>query len=748
MKIYKKLFAYVQDKKYLGVLAIIFSAISALLTVYGYCLIYKFLDKLIINSNLSGAESIALKSVITLTSGAIFYFVSGMFSHILGFRLETNLRKRGIDGLEKASFRFFDLNPSGQIRKIIDDNAAQTHQVVAHMIPDSSQAIVTPILVLVLGFIVSIRVGITLLALTIIGGLILGAMMGEQEFMKIYQEALSKLSAETVEYVRGMQVVKIFKANVESFKSFYKAIKDYSKYAYDYSLSCKRPYVLYQWLFFGLIAILIIPIVYFMTSLASAKVILLELIMILFLSGVLFVSFMRMMWYSMYISQGNYAVDTLEALYEDMQKDKLVHGNVNNFKNYNIEFENVSFAYNDKAVIENLSFNLEEGKSYALVGSSGSGKSTVAKLISGFYNVNEGSIKIGGIAISEYSDEALIKAISFVFQDSKLFKKSIYDNVALANKDATKDDVMRALKLAGCDLILDKFPERENTIIGSKGVYLSGGEKQRIAIARAILKDSKIIIMDEASASIDPDNEFELQKAFKNLMKVLNGVSFKAKQGEVTALVGASGCGKTTILKLISRLYDYDKGQILIDGKDIKEISTESLFDKVSIVFQDVVLFNQSVMENIRIGKQDASDEEVKRAAKLANCTDFIEKMDKGFDTVIGENGAELSGGERQRLSIARAFLKDAPILILDEITASLDVNNEKKIQESLNNLVKDKTVVIISHRMKSIENADKIVVLQNGRVESEGKHEELLQKSKIYKNLIEKTKMAEEFIY
>ena len=240
----------------------------------------------------------------------------------------------------------------------------------------------------------------------------------------------------------------------------------------------------------------------------------------------------------------------------------------------------------------------------------------------------------------------------------------------------------------------------------------------------------------------------DVEFAYNKDTKVLNGVSFKAKQGEVTALVGASGCGKTTILKLISRLYDYDKGQILIDGKDIKEISTESLFDKVSIVFQDVVLFNQSVMENIRLGKQDASDEEVKRAAKLANCTDFIEKMDKGFDTVIGENGAELSGGERQRLSIARAFLKDAPILILDEIAASLDVDNEKKIQESLNNLIKDKTVVIISHRMKSIENADKIVVLDNGKVESEGKHEELLQKSKVYKNLIEKTKMAEEFIY
>lgn len=240
----------------------------------------------------------------------------------------------------------------------------------------------------------------------------------------------------------------------------------------------------------------------------------------------------------------------------------------------------------------------------------------------------------------------------------------------------------------------------------------------------------------------------DVEFAYKKDAKVLNGINFKAKQGEVTALVGASGCGKTTILKLISRLYDYDDGQILIDGKDIKEISTESLFDKVSIVFQDVVLFNQSVMENIRIGKQDASDKEVKRAAELANCTDFIEKMDKGFDTVIGENGAELSGGERQRLSIARAFLKDAPILILDEITASLDVDNEKKIQESLSNLIKDKTVVIISHRMKSIENADKIVVLENGRVESQGNNEELLQKSKVYKNLIAKTKMAEEFIY
>lgn len=245
------------------------------------------------------------------------------------------------------------------------------------------------------------------------------------------------------------------------------------------------------------------------------------------------------------------------------------------------------------------------------------------------------------------------------------------------------------------------------------------------------------------------DIEFKnVSFAYDRDTQVLKDVSFTAKQGEVTALVGVSGSGKTSILRLVSRLYDYDGGSILIDGKDIKNISTDSLFKKVSIVFQDVILFNTSILENIRLGKETATDEEVKRAAKLANCMDFIEKLPEGFNTKIGENGAELSGGERQRLSIARAFLKDAPILILDEISASLDVDNEKKIQDSLNKLIKDKTVIIISHRLKSIENVDKIVVIDDGYVETTGTHEELTKSSEVYKNLIQKTKLAEKFNY
>ena len=238
-----------------------------------------------------------------------------------------------------------------------------------------------------------------------------------------------------------------------------------------------------------------------------------------------------------------------------------------------------------------------------------------------------------------------------------------------------------------------------------------------------------------------------LDFSYDGRKKVLDGVSFSAPQGKVTALVGESGCGKTTLLRLISRLYDFDKGEVLIGGENIKQVSTESLYRNISIVFQDVKLFNTTIMENIRIGRQTATDEEVKEAARLPNC-DFINELKDGFATTIGENGEQLSGGERQRISIARAFLKDAPILILDEIASSLDVDNERKIQCSLNKLIADKTVIIISHRMKSIENADEIVVLHNGRVEQIGRHHDLLKTSPSYARLIEKTKAAEDFVY
>lgn len=230
--------------------------------------------------------------------------------------------------------------------------------------------------------------------------------------------------------------------------------------------------------------------------------------------------------------------------------------------------------------------------------------------------------------------------------------------------------------------------------------------------------------------------------------KVIKGLSFVAKQNEVTAIVGPSGCGKTTVLRLVSRLYDYDKGMISLGGHDIKNISTKSLFDKISIVFQNVELFDCSVMENIRMGRKGASDEEVMAAAKLANVEEIVAKLPNGYNTLIGENGSKLSGGERQRISIARAFLKDAPIILLDEISASLDVENEMEIQDSLNKLIENKTVIIISHRLKSIEKADKIVVMKDGVLDSEGGHDDLLAKSNLYRSMVEKSRLTEEYVY
>lgn len=230
--------------------------------------------------------------------------------------------------------------------------------------------------------------------------------------------------------------------------------------------------------------------------------------------------------------------------------------------------------------------------------------------------------------------------------------------------------------------------------------------------------------------------------------KVIDNISFKALQGKTTAFVGPSGCGKSTLIKLVARLYDYDRGEILIDKKEINKARTEDLFKHISMVFQDVILFNGSVMENIRLGRPTASDEEVLEAARLANCDEFVKKLENGYDTEIGENGSNLSGGERQRISIARAFLKDAEIILLDEIAASLDVENEKYIQESLNKLIKNKTVMIVSHRMKSIRNVDQIIVMKDGKIEDFGKHDELLKSSKTYQKMIESSKKSEEFIY
>jgi hypothetical protein len=570
MDIYKKLFKYVPDKKYLIYSGIFMSMISSALSILPYWFLYKFLNEFILMKNFERAQYYAFIIFIIMVLQSLIYFFAAWLTHLFAFRLESNLRKKGIEHLMNASFYFFDVNQSGRIRKIIDDNATDTHMIVAHLIPDITLALITPILLFVIMFSVDIYLGIATVILTILSAIFTALMYGDIKFMDKYNKSLERVNSESVEYVRGMQVLKIFKASIFSFKSFYDSIIDYSKSAYEYSKSCKNPFVIFQIILLGAGAYIIPFAIMISKGTQNNLEVMIKLIFFTCFIGTLFSCYMRIMYLGMHQYMASQAVDKLETLFGEMEENGIKYGTDTYFKDYNIEFKNVSFKYDDKFILENLSFKLNENKTYALVGSSGGGKSTIAKLISGFYKIDEGEILIGDKNITNYSRESLMNNISFVFQNSKLFKTTIFENVKIGNENASYEEVMKALKMARCDDILDKFKTRENTIIGSKGVYLSGGEIQRIAIARAILKDAKIIILDEASAASDPENEHEIQLAFSNLIK------------EKTVIIIAH---RLSSIKNVDEILVVDKGQIVERGTDTELLKNNGRYKFLQNLF-------------------------------------------------------------------------------------------------------------------------------------------------------------------
>lgn len=570
MDIYKKLFKYVPDKKYLIYSGIFMSMISSALSILPYWFLYKFLNEFILMKNFEKAQYYAFIIFIIMVLQSLIYFFAAWLTHLFAFRLESNLRKKGIEHLMNASFYFFDVNQSGRIRKIIDDNATDTHMIVAHLIPDITLALITPILLFVIMFSVDIYLGIATVILTILSAIFTVLMYGDIKFMDKYNKSLERVNSESVEYVRGMQVLKIFKASIFSFKSFYDSIIDYSKSAYEYSKSCKNPFVIFQIILLGAGAYIIPFAIMISKGTQNNLEVMIKLIFFTCFIGTLFSCYMRIMYLGMHQYMASQAVDKLDTLFGEMEENGIKYGTDTYFKDYNIEFKNVSFKYDDKFILENLSFKLNENKTYALVGSSGGGKSTIAKLISGFYKIDEGEILIGDKNITNYSRESLMNNISFVFQNSKLFKTTIFENVKIGNENASYEEVMKALKMARCDDILDKFKTRENTIIGSKGVYLSGGEIQRIAIARAILKDAKIIILDEASAASDPENEHEIQLAFSNLIK------------EKTVIIIAH---RLSSIKNVDEILVVDKGQIVERGTDTELLKNNGRYKFLQDLF-------------------------------------------------------------------------------------------------------------------------------------------------------------------
>ena len=521
MKLYKKLFSYIPERKLHGILACLLTTVGIVLEFYAYYLIWILLKNVFSGGVLSEGRSLAIKILFLFIAYGILYFMGLWMSHLAGFRLETRLRERGIRHLLGASNTFFDLHNSGEVRKIIDNNVEQTHMIVAHLIPDQTAAFLTPILMIILTFVLDLYLGIFFIVIVLISLVLVKNMMGDQSFMKKYMDMLDEMNAGAVEYVRAMPVVKIFNAPLIGFKKLYDSILIYKEMVYKYSMSCRFPFVLFQWL---LNIFIITPIFFgiFMVNrgadpgLWAAKILFFTLFM-----GIFYSNTMKIMYVSMYIFQANSAVDNLENLFKEMKEKEIEFGNQRELLNKNIEFKNVDFSYDgENKILDNFSLSLEEDKVYALVGSSGSGKSTIAKLISGLYPVDSGEILIGDKNISSYDKESLMKNIGIVFQNPQLFQGiSIFENVKLAKSDASDEEVLRALKIARCDEFIDKFKDAYDVVIGAEGVNLSGGEKQRVSIARIFLKDPKIIIMDEASAAADPENEYELQIAFKELIK-------------------------------------------------------------------------------------------------------------------------------------------------------------------------------------------------------------------------------------
>lgn len=519
MEIYKKLLKYVPEKKFLAIFAVFLTAIATVFQFITFWYLYQFLNALIVNRNTAEGKHAAYVIAGFLLAYGISYFFSLIATHIVAFRLESNLKKRGLENLLKASFSFFDRNQSGRIRKLIDDNTEQTHMIVAHLIPDLTVAALSPILITLIMFSVDWRLGILFVIMLIVGTLLIYLTTGNQQFMRKYALSLEKMGAQAVEYVRGMPVVKIFGGGLESFASFYNAIIEYGDTAHAYTLSCRMPFVLFQ-VILNIGVAFTIPLAFAKFGAgAETSEIIVKVIFYTVFSGLLYNCFMKVMYVGMYKLQAGDVIDKIENLITEMREEEVVFGSETRFDHYDIEFSGVSFKYDDEYVLNDLSFKLPGKRTYALVGSSGGGKSTIAKLISGFYKLNGGEIRIGGKQLTAYSQEAVMQNIAFVFQNTKLFKTTIYENVRIGRPDATREEIMKALSLAQCNEILAKFPERENTLIGSQGIHLSGGEIQRIAIARAILKDANVIILDEASAAADPENEYEIQQAFANLMK-------------------------------------------------------------------------------------------------------------------------------------------------------------------------------------------------------------------------------------
>ena len=512
-----RLLEYAGGHKWLSVLGCGLSGVSAAVGIFPFVFVWYAARGILtpgggVPAGLARYGWYALAAA--LLSAAI-YFAGLMCTHLAAFRVATNMRKA-------AAAHLIDL-PSGRLRKQIDDNAALTETLLAHTIPDAVGGIVTPILAVGLLFVFDWRMGLACLIPMIIGLVCLMTMMTGRgmKFFEEYQRAGERISAEATEYVRGIPVVKVFQQTVYSFKSFHTAILSYRDLASGYAMMCRMPYTLFT-VVLNAMFLLLMPLgMVLVGGAADGWAVLADLVFYIFFAPQLAFMMERLMYAVNAQMEAAEAVNKLEAILRESPLPEPAADSGSKPADRGISFENVTFSYDgaDRPALTNVSFHLPQGEAWALVGPSGGGKTTIARLIPRFFDVQAGAVLLGGRDVRSIPTAELMEQISFVFQEVRLFKKSIRDNIRAARPSATEDEILRAAQLAQCGDILGKTPGGLDAVIGAKGVYLSGGEMQRIALARAILKDAPIVVLDEASSFADPENEAKIQKAFEALMK-------------------------------------------------------------------------------------------------------------------------------------------------------------------------------------------------------------------------------------
>ena len=522
----KRLLEFTGNKRGVLNLSRILSGISAIFILGPFLCVYFAARDLVdvFTGSPLDTESLVRWGIIALALeliGLLLYFCALLCSHVAAFHTEKNLKMAALKHLAKMPMGYFDTNPSGKLRKIIDENSFQTETFIAHQLPDLVGAQVTMVISLILMLIFDWRVGVPLLLLFGIGFFLQSSLMGKEgmKLMQTYQDSLETMNHEAVEYIRGISVLKVFGQTVQSITKFNDAIKSYRKFALAYTMSCKKGMVAFNSVINSSFLVLV-PTALIIGLVSSDLVCFTQsfLFYVIFspACAVMLNKILYMTSYKMQAEESMRRIDMILTANTQEETNQPKHP-----KSYDVVFEDVTFSYEtaEQPAISNLSFIAKMGTTTALVGHSGSGKSTTASLIPRFYDAGEGKIKIGGVDIQEIAHKDLMQMVAFVFQNPKLFKDSLLENIRAGRPNATREEVLQAAHMAQCDDILAKFPQGIDTVVGSKGVYLSGGETQRIAIARAILKNAPIIVLDEATAYADPENEQQIQQAFEGLTK-------------------------------------------------------------------------------------------------------------------------------------------------------------------------------------------------------------------------------------